>query len=146
MDNKATIKIDEQLKKIKNSPVPAGPIAKYLTNKCKADKSFTDRVMLEDKSLKECFMYVYSEVKKKLNGVSGYLADEEVYKMAEDYFTLDKVEIDKAIKEPKKSKQVKKNEKTKTKKTEPKPKAKKSPKKEKITTLENADQVTLFEL
>lgn len=144
MDNKATIKIDEQLKKIKNSPVPAVPIAKYLTNKCKEDKSFADRVALEDKSLKECFGFVYSKVKEKLKGISGYLADEEVYKMAEDYFTLDKVEIDKAIKEPKKSKQVKKNEKTMIKKE--KPKVKKSPKKEKDTTLENADQVTLFEL
>ena len=150
MDNKsenlAVIKINKELKENKNKSIPATPIAKYLIAKCEKDQSFTNRVMLDNKSLKECFMYVYSEVKKKLNGVSGYIADPEVYKMADDYFTLDKVDIDTTIRVKTKSKQEIRDEKGKVEKVEPKPKAKKSPKKEKVLTVEDAEQFTLFDL
>lgn len=150
MDNKsenlAVIKINKELKENKNKSIPATPIAKYLIAKCETNQSFTNRVMLDNKSLKECFDFVYFKVKEKLKGVSGYLADEEVYKIAEEYFILSTAEMDAMVKMPTKSKQEILDEKAKQEKAEPKPKAKKPPKKEKVLTVEDAEQFTLFDL
>lgn len=87
-------KIKRQLEKIKINSVPAEPIVKYLLAKCSSDDLFSSRVLLKHKNLKECFNYVFSEVKKKLKSISGWIADEEVYKLAEDYFILDDIEIE----------------------------------------------------
>lgn len=92
-DETAMEKLNRELTSIKEKRVPTEPIAKHLIEKCGADPEFAMRVMLENKQLKECFEYVYSEVRKKLSGVSGWISDEEVYKMAEQYYILDKVEI-----------------------------------------------------
>jgi hypothetical protein len=81
--------------------VPAKPILNYLIAKAKEDEEFADRVMLEEKTVKECFQYVMQEVKKALNSKNGYLADQVVYDMATDYFTLDGELIEKAPEPPK---------------------------------------------
>lgn len=86
-------KLKRELEKSKVNSVPVDHIVKYLLEKCNRDDTFSSRVLLKDKNLKECFNYVYSEVKKKLKSISGWIADEEVYKLAEDYFILDDVEI-----------------------------------------------------
>ena len=144
--NLAVAKINKELKENKNESIPATPIAKYLINKCEKDESFTNRAMLENKSLKGCFDFVYFKVKEKLKGVSGYLADEEVYKMAEEYFTLSRAEIDAMVKVPTKSKQEIREEKAKVKEENPKPKPKAKAKKEKVLTVDNAEQFTLFDM
>jgi len=77
------------LKKESSKTVPSIPIANYLINKCKEDEKLAYRVSLKSKSLKECFDYVYQEVKKKLKEVSGWINDSDVYEMAETYFNLD---------------------------------------------------------
>lgn len=134
----AVSKIKNELAENKNESLPVEPIAKYLIDKCEKDGSFAARVVLENKNLKECFVYVYSEVRKKLTGSGGYLPDSVVYKMAEDYFILDKVEINKKIQIQKKPKEEPKKE------IEVK-KLKKAPIKEKVLTLDNAEQFTLFD-
>lgn len=146
MENKATIKIDEQLKEIKKSPVPAEPIAEHLKNKCKKDESLASKVTEENKSLKECLDFVYFKVKEKLKGISGYLAREEVFEISEEYFSLSKAKIEKMVKVPTKSKQEIKEEKAKVEKAEPKPKTKKAPKKEKVITVDEAEQFSLFDM
>lgn len=146
MENKATIKIDEQLKEIEKSPVPAEPIAEYLKSNCKNDELFAGKVTNENKSLKECLDFVYFKVKEKLKGISGYLAREEVFEIAEEYFMLSKAEIDVMVKMPTKSKQEIREEKAKAEEVEPKPKIKKTPKKEKVITVDEAEQFSLFDM
>jgi len=92
-------KLKRELEKSKVNSVPAAPIVKYLLGKCDSEDSFASRVLLKDKNLKECFDYVYSEVKKKLKSVSGWISDEEVYKIAEDYFILDTIKIEDKVPE-----------------------------------------------
>lgn len=94
----AVEKIESELKEIKSSNVPAEPIALNLIDRCNREVEFSERVLLKDKTLKECFKYVYSEARKKIKGSSGWLHDAEVYKIAGNYFTMDKVEIE--TKEP----------------------------------------------
>lgn len=90
----AATKLHKELEHSKNKSVPAEHIMIYLLDKCSNDDTFSNRVLLDNKSLKDCFNYVYSEVKKKLNSVSGWVADEDVYKLSEDYFILDNVKIE----------------------------------------------------
>lgn len=101
-------KLERELEECKTNSIPAAPIAKHLVSRCKQDELFSRRVLLTGKSLKDCFDYVYQEVKKRLDSVSGWVADEEVYKIAEDYFILDNIEIkSKAPETPKKKETVK---------------------------------------
>lgn len=81
--------------------VPAKPILNYLIAKAKEDEEFAARVMLEEKTVKECFQYVMQEVRKALKSKSGYLEDQAVYDMATDYFTLDGELIEKVPEPPK---------------------------------------------
>ncbi len=100
-------KLKRELKESKDKRVPAGPIVKHLIFKCKEDEGFTKRVELKEKTLKSCFNYVFNEVKKKLNGVSGWITDNEVYKMAETYWLLNITELkDIEIKETHKASKV----------------------------------------
>lgn len=87
--------LKEELEKEHSPMVPAIPIINHLISRCEGDEAFSERVVLENKSLEECLKYVLQEVKKKLDGKNGCIPDQEVYDMAETYYTLDKVEIEK---------------------------------------------------
>lgn len=82
--------------------IPAEPILNYLIAKAKDDREFSQRVMLEGKTVKKCFEYVLQEVKKALDSKSGYLEDQIVYNMAVDYFVLEGELVEKAPEPPKK--------------------------------------------
>lgn len=84
-----------ELEKEHSPMVPATPIINYLISKCKCDENFATRIILEKKSLKECLEYVLQDVKKKLNNRNGHIPDQEVYDMAEIYYILDEVIIEK---------------------------------------------------
>ena len=75
--------------------VPAEPTLQYLISKCEEDNNFYERVLLENKKVKECMQYVLQEVKKKLENKNGYLPREEVFGMAEEYYLSDDIKIDK---------------------------------------------------
>lgn len=83
--------------------IPAKPILNYLINKTEDDREFAERVLLEEKTVKDCFKYVLQEVKKALNNKNGYLPDQVVYDMAIDYFVLDGELIEKAPEPPKRT-------------------------------------------
>lgn len=95
----------EELTKEHSPMVPAVPIIDYLISKCECDKEFSERITLEKKSLKECLEYVLQEVKKKLKNGNGYIPDPEVYAMAETYYILDEVAIEKPVKAYEKAKE-----------------------------------------
>lgn len=140
-DETAIEKLKRELESEDKSSVPAEPIVKHLISKCESDATFAERVKLKSKNLEECFNYVYSEVKKKLNGVSGWVDDNEVYEMAETYFILEKVDIEaKQPPRPKKEASEVKKEEKKVKKSTPKLKKKEEPQK-----LEEMEQFTLFD-
>lgn len=111
LNETAIEKLKRESKEVKNKRVPAEPIVKYLINKCEADPKFSERIKIENKNLKRCFDYVFDEVKKKLEGVNGWVADDEVYQMAETYWRLNITEL--------KDIEIKKTS-TKNKKEEPK--------------------------
>lgn len=81
--------LKEELEKEHLPMVPAVPIINYLIARCEDDKIFSERILLEEKSIKECFEYVLQEVKKKLNNKNGWIDDPEVYAMAEYYYLSD---------------------------------------------------------
>lgn len=88
--------LEKDLKKEHSRMVPAEPIIKYLISKCQVDEEFSKRITLEKKSIKECLVYVLQEVKKILNNQNGHVPDPEVYAMAESYYILDEVVIEKS--------------------------------------------------
>lgn len=88
----------ELLKKeleLKQSPLMPMEVLHYLIEKCENDEEFSKRVLIEKKSYKECTEYVLQEVMKLLNKQNGHLADPVVYGLAESYYILDEVKIDK---------------------------------------------------
>lgn len=89
MLEKAINLLNDELKKEHSEMVPAVPIINYLISKCENSEEFAERIVLENKSLKECFEYVLQEVKKKLNNKNGWIDDPEVYGMAEHYYLSD---------------------------------------------------------
>ncbi len=87
--------LNEELEKKHSPMVPAVPIINYLISKCENNEEFAKRIVLENKSIKECFKYVLQEVKKKLNNKNGWIDDQEVYDMAETYYLSDEDLIEK---------------------------------------------------
>lgn len=133
-------KLKRELESEEGGSVPSEPIVKHLIAKCETDEAFAERVMLKNKGLEECFNYVYSEVKKKLDGVSGWIDDNEVYKMAETYFILDKVDLEEKQPAKPKKEAPKAKEKNEVKKSTTKPE-----KKAKSQKLEEMEQFTIFD-
>lgn len=89
MLEKAINILNGELEKEHSSMVPAIPIINYLISKCENDEEFAERIVLENKRIKECFEYVLQEVRKKLNNKNGWIDDPEVYAMAETYYLSD---------------------------------------------------------
>lgn len=89
----AAQKLKNEFKESKDKRVPGEHILKHLISRCKEDEEFSRRINLEEKTLKGCFDYVFNEVKKKLNGSSGWVEDNEVYSMAETYWLLNMTEL-----------------------------------------------------
>lgn len=92
---KALSILNEGLEKEKDKRVPVDHIIEYFINKAKNEQGFAERIVLANKTLKECFEYVYQEVRKRISGPCGWLDDDVVYKIAETYYILDEVEIKK---------------------------------------------------
>lgn len=95
MLEKAINLLNKELEKEHSPMVPAVPIINYLISKCGNNEEFAKRIVLENKSIKECFKYVLQEVKKKLNNKNGWIDDQEVYDMAETYYLSDEDLIEK---------------------------------------------------
>lgn len=91
-------KLKKELKENSSNVVPAQQITDYLIKKCKEDKDFSEKVLDENKNLKDCFDFIYKQVKEKLNNKNGWIDDQEVYDIAEEYFTGEKVKKIKIIK------------------------------------------------
>jgi len=90
---------------IDDKRVPVEPIAIFLKNKCGEDEEFAGQVMQEHKFMDKCLDFVYQQARKYLNGVSGWIDDNEVYMMAVNYFRLDDLELErKQVKERAKQK------------------------------------------
>ena len=95
MIEKAKEKLTQELEKEHNRMVPAVPILIYLINRVGEKEELAPRVLLENKTVKECFEYVLQEARKLLEGKSGWLDDQVVYDLAETYFMSDDIEIEK---------------------------------------------------
>ena len=74
--------------------IPIEPIVTHLIGLCREDNAFEQKVLQGHKTLQKCCDYVYEQARQKLNGRSGYLEDDVVHKMAEDYYRLDDAEIE----------------------------------------------------
>lgn len=104
-DIKSALDILEKGLKEKYSPkFPANSIIEYLISKAEKDEGFSKRINLENKTVKECIKYVEQEVKKLLiekygeeGRYGGHLDDDVVYKIAENYFILDDIIIEKPV-------------------------------------------------
>ena len=87
-------KLQQELAGTNDSRIPLKPIVAHLIGLCREDNAFEQKVLQGHKTLKKCCDYVYEQVRQKLNGRSGYLEDDVVYKMAGDYYRLDDAEIE----------------------------------------------------
>ena len=90
-------KLKRELKQNPSDKVPGAQITDYLIQRCKDDEDFSEKVLDENKNLKGCFDFVYKKVKEKLESKSGWIDDQEVYNMAEEYFTGKKAKKIKVI-------------------------------------------------
>lgn len=70
-------------------------IAIHIYNMCESDEAYRARVDLEEKSLKDCIQYIYTEVKNKApKGAEAAAAtDEEVYQIVDTYYKSSKEEL-----------------------------------------------------
>lgn len=94
MEQAAVRKITEAMGESAEKRVPAEPIAGFLKKKCGEDEAFAALVTQEHKTLAKCFDFVYEQAQNHLNHASGWISDEDVYRMALDYFALDDAEME----------------------------------------------------
>lgn len=86
-------KIIQEIAGIKDNQGFAQAIGNHLALKCQS-AMFEARVNLEEKKLEECLRYIISEIKRMAKGSSAVAAtDEEVFKLAEDYYTKEKDQL-----------------------------------------------------
>lgn len=96
-------KIIKEITEIKNNQGFAQAIGNHLALKCQS-AMFEARVNLEEKKLEECLRYIIGEIKRMAKGSNAVAAThEEVFKLAEDYYTKEKDEL-KSILAPEKVK------------------------------------------
>lgn len=134
-------KLQRELAAIHKPCIPIDPIVAHLTSLCREDAVFEQKVLQDHKTLQKCYDYVREQVRQRLNGCDGYLEDDAVYKMAEDYYRLDDAEI-----ERKKAEEAKKAAEARA-KAEAERKAKKEAEKKqakKEKTNDDEEQISLF--
>ena len=93
-DETAPERLQREVKDAKNRHVPMVPIANRLTAFCETDAGLCVQILLPHKSLDKCFSYVEEQVRKKIDVGRGWIDDDEVYKMAVDYYSLDDAEAE----------------------------------------------------
>ena len=137
----ASEKLQRELAGTNDSRIPIKPIVVHLIGLCREDNAFEQKVLQGHKTLKKCCDYVYEQARQKLNGRSGYLEDDVVYKMAGDYYRLDDAEIErKKAEEAKKAAEAR--EKAESERKAKKEAEKKQAKKEKAN--DDEEQISLF--
>lgn len=142
-------KITKEITEIKNNKGFGQAIADYLITKCQ-DKTFRERVNLEEKKLEECLRYIVGEVKRIAKGSSAVAAtDSEVFNLAEEYYIKEKDQLKSIPKQEKVKIEVPKTEYTKIdapEKVEVDKKESILTKKEKTKAHQDLNQVSLFDL
>lgn len=118
-------KLTREAKKGGGSGVPTTPIFLHLMGKIKTSEELKQFILLPNKTLSKCYQYVYEQARSQLNGASGWLDDNVVYQMAEEYYRLDEAEIEKKKQEKRRTKDDKQ-------KIETEKKSSEIPKKEKV--------------
>lgn len=86
-------KLDKELAENGVPAVHGEPIRAYLIGKCEEDTAYSLLVMHNAKSLKDCIAFVITSAKAMLKGGSGYLSDEKVFKMVDEYYSTDPVKL-----------------------------------------------------
>lgn len=70
-------------------------IQKYLENREKSDPLFAETYKKENKSIKECCQYIYSQARKAAKGGSAVgIDDETVYGWAVHYYDEDNIKVE----------------------------------------------------
>ena len=86
MKDKAIAKITEEAMKI-DDPV-AFAIEEHLTQLCTSN-TVAEKLLAEDKSLKQAYDNVWAEARKRKKGNCAYIPPEEDYEMVDKYYGLD---------------------------------------------------------
>lgn len=90
----AVDKLRREMAASKETRVPAGPITNRLIELCEQDEAFCKAVEQAHKGLQKCCNYVYEQARNRVGGSCGYLEDNVIFGMAEDYYRLDDAEIE----------------------------------------------------
>lgn len=93
MKELAIKKVDEALKGNKN-PNLIG-IAEYIKAELVNDSNLVARIMLEIKTLENCYKYVFEKARKLAVGGGAMVHHTVVYSWVKEYFTSDDLEVDK---------------------------------------------------
>ncbi|MFI3254413.1 MAG: Cas9 inhibitor AcrIIA9 family protein [Eubacteriales bacterium] len=72
-----------------NNNMPCEPIAQFLQKAAKKNKVLENEILNPDKNFENCLKYVETQVKEALGSKSGWMDDEKVYQMAQDYYLSD---------------------------------------------------------
>ena len=94
IQEQAVNKINNQAQDCQEKRVPAEPIIIFLKKHCVGNDEFGALVIQEHKTLIKCFNFVFERAKNHLNGVNGWIEDNDIYMMAEDYFSFDDAELE----------------------------------------------------
>lgn len=85
MINKAIAKITDEMMKIDNPHAVA--VEEHLTEICKTE-AVAEKLLNESKSLKGFLDLLWEEAKKRKKGNVAYIAPDEVWQMAEEYYGI----------------------------------------------------------
>ncbi len=108
---KKTLK--SQLEAEKSHSMPSEPIKNFLLKAAKRNKQLETEILNPDKNFEECLKYVKDQVQEALEGsLSGWIDDEKVYQMAQDYYLGQPQEesLEEPQEEPQEEKQEEKQE------------------------------------
>ena len=101
-DETAIEKLQREVQTAKNKNVPVEPIVNFLIAECEHYADFGNSILIKHKTLEKCFSYVEKKAREKIKGTAGWIADDEVYSWAREYFLLDDAAIEKAEEEKRK--------------------------------------------
>ena len=85
MINEAIARITDEMMKI-DDPL-AQMLEEHLTEICTTDQA-AEKLMDPGKTLKELHKKVWDEARKRKKGHGAYIPDEEIYRMADDYYGI----------------------------------------------------------
>ncbi len=72
-------------------------IQKYLDERAKTDELFAKSYSKAEKNIDECLRYIITEARRRADGETTCMSDDEVFSLAVHYYDEDHIEVDQKV-------------------------------------------------